>query len=684
MAAAATFYIDTPDFENATTVFSDAALTTCAANGFYQIGDVVREQVDCVGGLGGRLLPAETCATCGSPPTNAPTLAPTAPPSTPTPTIVPPAALYYKVLSCPDGAGRSFKFTSFTPSTSSLSQRYLDAANNITYTYDNVAGINNPPAGSVDNTLQVVTSTFGCPPVPTVYNFYNAQECNNNTRIVVRTPSTTTLTSGQAVKVTDANSLCYEILNIAPTTTVFKDLFGTAFTNCATCDPPPAQPNAFKITQSGQPDNEVQQSTSNPRSKGDEVLTNINSNCWTLGDPVVSSTGNTITGDCPVPFVCSTYTIGANLGGNASVTYNICYDGSSATDTITAGSEITICARTDTFTITNGSLITTGSDPCTQPNPPVVAFDFYTATPCSGGTSIVVKRDGANLPTNSSVKINGGATCYKINGGSSSITSSNTVTSTFADCNTCDPIVSCFALQLTFSNTVCPSNNPSTVMADTNNFGTATILYPAFTSCLSTAVAPSGYYTGTDTSSNTKISRYWDGNTLGTATSCTAPTTVRATLTLIDNRIVGPAAGYTISGDQVGDIKTGTFGAFTPFVFSTTVQANTGYTFTVASNVVNFFGSLNTTNITGTTTITGTIQQNAATIVQLVERCGDRAAFYMATDVPRNSGGIVLLRSYNSQGSVFCGQVIGVRNVPANSAFISYVINGGCFDPRCT
>ena len=52
MAAAATFYIDTPDFENATTVFSDAALTTCAANGFYQIGDVVREQVDCVGGLG--------------------------------------------------------------------------------------------------------------------------------------------------------------------------------------------------------------------------------------------------------------------------------------------------------------------------------------------------------------------------------------------------------------------------------------------------------------------------------------------------------------------------------------------------------------------------------------------------------------------------------------------------------
>ena len=50
----------------------------------------------------------------------------------------------------------------------------------------------------------------------------------------------------------------------------------------------------------------------------------------------------------------------------------------------------------------------------------------------------------------------------------------------------------------------------------------------------------------------------------------------------------------------------------------------------------------------------------------------------------RNSGGIVLLRSYNSQGTVFCGQVIGVRNVPANSVFISYAINGGCFDPRCT
>ena len=46
MGAAAVFYIDGPSFEEATTVFSDAALTTCAPNGFYQIGGIVREQVD--------------------------------------------------------------------------------------------------------------------------------------------------------------------------------------------------------------------------------------------------------------------------------------------------------------------------------------------------------------------------------------------------------------------------------------------------------------------------------------------------------------------------------------------------------------------------------------------------------------------------------------------------------------
>lgn len=52
------FYINGPSLESATAVFSDAALTTCAPDGFYSKGDITREQVNCV------LLPQQTCPNC--------------------------------------------------------------------------------------------------------------------------------------------------------------------------------------------------------------------------------------------------------------------------------------------------------------------------------------------------------------------------------------------------------------------------------------------------------------------------------------------------------------------------------------------------------------------------------------------------------------------------------------------
>ena len=49
MASAQDFYIDTFNFADATAVFTDAALTTCAPDGYYQMGGVeVRRQVGCV------------------------------------------------------------------------------------------------------------------------------------------------------------------------------------------------------------------------------------------------------------------------------------------------------------------------------------------------------------------------------------------------------------------------------------------------------------------------------------------------------------------------------------------------------------------------------------------------------------------------------------------------------------
>jgi hypothetical protein len=57
----ATYYIDGTTLSNSTAVYDNAAMTLCAADGFYSDGVIVREQVNC------SLLPAQTCPTCAEP-----------------------------------------------------------------------------------------------------------------------------------------------------------------------------------------------------------------------------------------------------------------------------------------------------------------------------------------------------------------------------------------------------------------------------------------------------------------------------------------------------------------------------------------------------------------------------------------------------------------------------------------
>lgn len=54
------YYLNAPSLASATSVFSDAALTICAPDGFYSDGSIVREMVGCV------LLPQQVCAECCS------------------------------------------------------------------------------------------------------------------------------------------------------------------------------------------------------------------------------------------------------------------------------------------------------------------------------------------------------------------------------------------------------------------------------------------------------------------------------------------------------------------------------------------------------------------------------------------------------------------------------------------
>lgn len=55
-----TYYLDAPSLGSATAVYTDAALTTCALDGFYSDNLIVRELVGCV------LQPQQICPSCGS------------------------------------------------------------------------------------------------------------------------------------------------------------------------------------------------------------------------------------------------------------------------------------------------------------------------------------------------------------------------------------------------------------------------------------------------------------------------------------------------------------------------------------------------------------------------------------------------------------------------------------------
>lgn len=54
-----TYYINGPTLSSSTAIFTDATMTTCAPNGYYADGPIVRQQVDC------KLLPAQECPFCG-------------------------------------------------------------------------------------------------------------------------------------------------------------------------------------------------------------------------------------------------------------------------------------------------------------------------------------------------------------------------------------------------------------------------------------------------------------------------------------------------------------------------------------------------------------------------------------------------------------------------------------------
>lgn len=61
MAVSATYYLNAASLAAATTVYTDAGLTTPAPNGYYSDASIVRQQ------LSGVLQPQSACPGCGTP-----------------------------------------------------------------------------------------------------------------------------------------------------------------------------------------------------------------------------------------------------------------------------------------------------------------------------------------------------------------------------------------------------------------------------------------------------------------------------------------------------------------------------------------------------------------------------------------------------------------------------------------
>ena len=60
MATSGTYYLNGPNLATSTAVYLDAAFTTCAPDGYYSDGTIVRQQITCV------LLPEVVCPACAS------------------------------------------------------------------------------------------------------------------------------------------------------------------------------------------------------------------------------------------------------------------------------------------------------------------------------------------------------------------------------------------------------------------------------------------------------------------------------------------------------------------------------------------------------------------------------------------------------------------------------------------
>ena len=733
MAAAGTYYIDTINFADANEVFLDAALTTCAPNGFYQMGGATaRQQVDCVNGVGGRLLDPVACPSCTPPAVDPPIAANTSYKVTDvvtsavafvaitntyqptqkittnlstncwlinngstdaiTATITGPCnpqfvaqPLYFLLASC-SGVGSVYTYI-VDPSTNTppTDARYEDINTSLFYVYQNAPGVV-IPIGGIPIISTLSQSGTGCPVAPTEFSYWNATPCSGGSSVTIKSnnpPNSdgTTFTEGTtSVKV---SGTCYVINNFLQTTSAAVSNIGvyagTAYTACQTganpCIPAVVATPSFDVveTTSGATNRVTKR---NGFSQNDNIVITGLAGCWKLVSPSTVSTSNTIQDFCPAVSACAEYTV---IG---SGTYDRCSDGAQQYRDFSSEPSDQVCARLGTASFTGGE---TFVQTCVEDIAPVTPqYNYYNVELCSGGGATIVRVPvGTTLTTNQSVKINNGSTCYKYVSGSG-LTTTQDGTNITSGCDVCDPPATCFSYAIEYSpgTTVCLTGGQGVVFGDTNNFLTATQLFASQAACTTSQAAASGVYTFT--SASIRTSRYWNGSTLGAAQTCSStPQSVTATITAIDKKdLIGGVEGtnYNLSGDIISSFISGPAPLDTnPGTFNTSVLVTQGFT---GSNInITYAPTSISSDQDITMTITGTITQDAVAFVYSVTGCGTPEFFRISNPTALTSGTVIFFRT--NGGLTRCGTVGQATTALSQGDVIQVITSSGCNNNQC-
>jgi hypothetical protein len=679
MGALGNYYIDAENFEDATAVYTDVNLTTCAADDYYSNNVIIREQVGCV------LLPMETCPSCPGPtPSDGPTLTPT---QTATgepytePAVKP---KYYRVLSCPLTGGSSGYYTNKAPTLAN--QRYVLPGTEYTengllevgekFVWDNSDSTTNPTDLPVNNLIEPV-SAQECPAVAATYTYWDLQNCETSATMRARQPSSSVdLLVDTAVSVTGVAG-CWRVLG--STTLSTTNEVNVSFPECAACLPVVPVYVSFNVTQAGKPDNLV--TIDSQYQTGDSVVTDISGGgCWLLGSQSTVTTSNTITSACPETFACYRYTLTAAAAGDETFTIKKCGETSTTDIVVPAGSSTSGgCIVYNEISISPGNPGSgfTEAGWCTAPSGPV-GNTYYNLLDCSSSATIVAGYPGVAtfVPYQNAVKIKTSSTCYLVTGVTNT-TSVNEIEHFYGyvpgyegstPCLTCNPAAGCYRVTgIKYSASTPCAGSPGEVFLNNTTLAGSTQVFGTGGCATNEAPALNGYY------SQGTLSKYWNGFTFTTeSTTCD------------DTPDPGPDWYYYTAKECSG---------------APTIELKNANALEIGQAVI-LDGGETCYEITGTLTTSSTtnlVDQSKiySTCTECLPTSGnnylvlscDTTTLYSMSSVSTTLYAVneVLRFTHTATGEILCGTIEEVNPVSftADSVIIERVNFGGCDDPLC-